>query len=134
MTVLDPRDLQRLTEETESPEAVYEFVLRYRRILPQRVHRIVEALTRGDLDGAMDATLSLKASSSIVGAGEAGELATRIQAALREQDLPAARAAASLLTRASIRLNDQLGAFLGDAEPEATSSAPSDSRPPEPSG
>lgn len=116
MTVLDPRDLARLASEAQSVDAMRDYVTRYQRLLEKRVSRIIEALALGDTDDAMDAVLSLQASSAMVGACETTELAQELKQALRASDLPRARATASLLPQATRRLDDRLAEFLADTE------------------
>lgn len=114
MMVLDERELERLADEARSADAMCDYVARYRRLLPRRVHRIVEALAAADLDAAMDAVLSLRASSAMVGACETTELAQRLKVEVRAGDLAGARSTASLLASATGRLDTLLGEFLAD--------------------
>lgn len=112
MMVLDQSELERLADEARSTEAMCDYVGRYRRLLSRRVRRIVDALAVADLDDAMDAVLSLRASSAMVGARETAELAQRIRVALRAGDLAVARSAASMLPMVTGRLDTLLGEFL----------------------
>lgn len=52
------------------------FVCRYVDMWPQRFNRICDAVTTGHQDDAMDAALSLRSSSMMVGAARLGELAS----------------------------------------------------------
>ncbi len=116
MMVFDARDLVRLAEEARSHEAMREYVRRYRALLERRVCRIVDALASADLDQAMDAVLSLKASSAMVGACETAELAHRLKVALSGGDLPRARVTAAMLTPATRQLDSLLGEFLAEED------------------
>lgn len=91
-----------------------DYVSRYRLLLDRRVGRIVDSLAQGDLDAAMDAVLSLKAASAMVGACETTELAQNLKQSLGVGDVPRAKATASLLPRATRRLDVVLGEFLAD--------------------
>ncbi|WP_181034221.1 Hpt domain-containing protein [Arthrobacter sp. GMC3] len=51
------------------------FVCRYVEMWPQRFSRIHDAVTTGHQEAAMDAALSLRSSSMMVGAARLGELA-----------------------------------------------------------
>jgi histidine phosphotransfer protein HptB len=53
--------------------------------MPQRLQRVRLALTTGDLTGAMDAVLSLKTSSQMVGAERLAALALDLEQSLREE-------------------------------------------------
>lgn len=112
MKVFDPQDLVLLAEEARSSDAMCEYVRRYRNLLERRVFRIVDALAAADLERAMDAVLSLKASSAMVGGCETADLAHRLKVALSVGDLPRARATASMLPPATRDLDSQLAEFL----------------------
>lgn len=120
MMVFDQRELERLADEARSTDAMCDYVGRYRRLLSRRVRRIVEALAVADLDDAMDAVLSLRASSVMVGACETAELAHQLKVVLRTGDLAGARSAASMLPMVTGRLDTLLGEFL--AAPDCCSS------------
>ena len=60
------------------------FVLLYIDRWPHRFTRLHDALTAGDLEAAMDATLSLRSASVMVGASRLGVLATDIVNHLEE--------------------------------------------------
>ena len=60
--------LSRLAEELESPAAARAYASAFLRMFPGRIQRIVNSLRDGDKPAAMDAVLSLKVNSHIVGA------------------------------------------------------------------
>lgn len=110
--VFDPAALDGLTGHVADRRFALVFVAGYRRMLPERVRRIEHALCEGDLDAAMDAVLSLKVSSSMVGAGELRALGCRIERRLRREDLPAAMTVAGRLVEAAARADRALGDYL----------------------
>lgn len=90
--LVDQAVLDRLREELEDDEGYFRmFVADFIQCLPQRISRLRLALTTGDLDGSMDAVLSLKTSSQMVGAerlaGLAIELESEIRTKARESDV-----------------------------------------------
>ncbi len=112
MTVFDPSTLHRLVDDTEGRVFALELVSTYRRILDQRVTRLLAAVLASDPDEAMDAALSLKVSSTMTGAAELAELASFIEADLRSGDLPSARAQALLLTAAAARADAAIRRYV----------------------
>lgn len=93
--LVDQSVLDRLREELEEEEGYSRvFVGNFIEYLPQRLARLRLALTTGDLDGSMDAVLSLKTSSQMVGAerlaGLALELENEIRAKARHADMTVA--------------------------------------------
>jgi hypothetical protein len=114
MTVaFDPDAVSSLTGHADDRELALVFVTRYRRMLPERVRRILAALEGDDPDEAMDAVLSLKVSSCTLGAGELFELGGRIEGHLGRRDVTGAVAAAGELGAAAGRADRALAAYLG---------------------
>jgi hypothetical protein len=120
MSVLDPAPavfdcgaVRSLTGHSGDREFARVFVSRYRQLLPLRIRRIIGAVRDGDLDEAMDAVLSLKASSGTAGTAELFELGTRIERHLRQLDMTGALAVADELPCAARRAHQALTAFLG---------------------
>ncbi|MCU1518851.1 MAG: histidine kinase [Pseudarthrobacter sp.] len=82
--LVDPSVLDRLREELEEDEGYSTvFVGNFIDYLPHRISRLRLALTTGDLDGAVDAVLSLKTSSQMVGAERLAGLAMDLEKAIR---------------------------------------------------
>jgi HPt (histidine-containing phosphotransfer) domain-containing protein len=76
--------LERLREELDDDEGVWKvFVENFIALLPERNERLRQALTTGDVTGAMDAVLSLKTSSQMVGAERLAGMAIDVEQALR---------------------------------------------------
>lgn len=110
--VFDPTMIDSLTGHADDGEFALVFVRRYRRMLPGRVRRIDEATRAYDVEAAMDAALSLKVASSIVGAGELFELGGRIEDHLRCSDPAGAMLAAAELPAAAERAYQALTTYL----------------------
>ncbi|CAI9412859.1 signal peptidase I [Nocardioides sp. T2.26MG-1] len=113
---LDDAALGRLADDLEDPAYPATFAARYQELLPQRLDRICAALGSeqdpADLDSALDAALSLKVSSTTVGARELERLATVIELSVRRHDLAAARSHADGLTHAGRRAERALTTYL----------------------
>lgn len=105
------------------------FVTRYRGLLSERVRRIAAGLAAAEtggaandgtdgaddtMDAAIDAVLSLKVASTIVGAHELADIAARLERLLRCGDLARAAAAEAALAGAAERADHALGGFLGE--------------------
>jgi histidine phosphotransfer protein HptB len=102
--LVDQSVLDRLRDELDDEEGYSRvFVGNFIEYLPQRLNRLRLALTTGDLEGSMDAVLSLKTSSQMVGAerlaGLALDLENEIRAEARHADMTVAlpRLAATFL-------------------------------------
>ncbi|MGO4236417.1 Hpt domain-containing protein [Pseudarthrobacter sp. YAF2] len=102
--LVDPSVLDRLREELEEEEGYSRvFVANFIDYLPERLDKLRLALTTGDLEGSMDAVLSLKTASQMVGAerlaGMAQDLEAEIRAEARHADMSVAlpRLAATFL-------------------------------------
>ena len=116
MNTFDPRGLERLAVDVSHWAFTMSFVQKYRRLLPQRVGRILTATNTDDLDQALDATLSLRVSSSFVGAVELVEMSRDIEARLRAGDVVGASVRAGLLHDAAERADLALAAYLSARE------------------
>jgi len=82
--LLDHAVLDRLREDLREYEVWRVFVQNFIAALPRRIEKLRAALTTGDADGAMDAVLSLKTASQMVGAERLAALAMELEAAQRE--------------------------------------------------
>ncbi|WP_164478021.1 signal peptidase I [Nocardioides pantholopis] len=109
---LDGAALGRLGSDVDDPEFAAAFASRYQELLPRRLVRLTSALASNDLDSALDASLSLKVSSSTVGARELHELASVIELNVRRRDVAVARAMTPDLTDAVRRADRALAAYL----------------------
>ncbi|MDT0196012.1 Hpt domain-containing protein [Arthrobacter sp. AB6] len=84
--LLDPAVLERLRDDLEDDEGVWKvFVENFIAQMPQRLQKVRLSLTTGDVAGSMDAVLSLKTSSQMVGAERLATYAAELEQALRRQ-------------------------------------------------
>ncbi|WP_284983420.1 signal peptidase I [Arthrobacter sp. efr-133-TYG-118] len=108
LPAFDRRPLKRLAREMKSKEAAEKFAAAYARLLPQRVDKISHALSTGNSDLAMDAVLSLKTSSSMVGALRMEQHCVRLEHALVMTDHTAAIQAGELVRQHQPQLEKAL--------------------------
>ena len=90
--ILDLLPLMEIADQTGT-DAAEEFAETYRRMLPQRVSRIIRALHPLDPKDAMDAALSLRISSAMTGALTMERICTELVVALKAAGLHGAREA-----------------------------------------
>ncbi|WP_457948564.1 Hpt domain-containing protein [Pseudarthrobacter sp. alpha12b] len=84
--LVDQSVLDRLRDELDEEEGYSRvFVGNFIEYLPQRLGRLRLALTTGDLEGSMDAVLSLKTSSQMVGAERLAALALELENEIRAE-------------------------------------------------
>jgi len=84
--LVDQSVLNRLREELEEDEGYCRvFVGNFIDYLPHRIGRLRLALTTGDLDGSVDAVLSLKTASQMVGAERLAGLAVALEGQIRTE-------------------------------------------------
>ena len=84
--LVDQSVLDRLRAELDEDEGYCTvFVGNFIEYLPHRIGRLRLALTTGDLDGAIDAVLSLKTASQMVGAERLAGLAMDLEGAIRDE-------------------------------------------------
>lgn len=85
--LLSLEDLRELEDEVGDPAAYLGFVRRYVELWPHRYARLADAIAGGSHDSAMDAVLSLKTSSQMVGARRLYRLTLTIQDNIRNKNL-----------------------------------------------
>ncbi|PNI07741.1 Hpt domain-containing protein [Arthrobacter sp. AFG7.2] len=84
--LVDQSVLDRLREELEEDDGYCKvFVGNFIEYLPHRIGRLRLALTTGDLEGSVDAVLSLKTSSQMVGAERLAGLAMDLEGEIRSE-------------------------------------------------
>ena len=96
---MDRTVLQTLEEQLGRPDMARNFAKDYSALWGQRERRLVDSLEREDQAVALDAAISLKVSSAMVGGLRLACLAQMLEAAVRHGDL---RHAASVLALISI--------------------------------
>lgn len=82
--LLDHKVLDKLREDLDEFEVWRVFVQNFITALPLKIESVRLTLTTGDAVGAMDAVLSLKSASQMVGAGRLASLAYGLELAQRE--------------------------------------------------
>jgi HPt (histidine-containing phosphotransfer) domain-containing protein len=83
LPLLDRAALERLRDELDDEDVCKIFVRNFIALLPQRAENVRRTLTTGDVPRALDAVLSLKTSSQMVGAERLADLATDLERFLR---------------------------------------------------
>lgn len=81
--LVDPAVLHALRSELGDTSVTSAFVRKYVAMLPLRVSRLRHALDEGNMDDAVDAVLSLKTSSDMVGAVCLHRLAADLEALMK---------------------------------------------------
>ena len=112
VATFDEAALRRMSREVDDRAFTWLFASRYRQMLVGRVARVTTALQRLDVEGALDAVLSLKVSSATVGTCELADLAQQVEADVRRDDVTAARLSATRLWPAAVRADQALGIYL----------------------
>ncbi len=104
--------LSSLFGEAQHDEAVLQFATSFLSLLPVRVSRILTALQSRDAGAAMDGVLSLKVTSSMVGALRMEQLCLCLEGALATGDFAAAEGMGACVERHSGYLAHALDAPL----------------------
>jgi len=90
LPVLDPQRVRHLGEELDSPVGAHSFLGTYLELLPDRLAAVCQAVRGGDEETAMDRALSLKVTSTMVGALQLAALAEAMEALVCRGDWGAA--------------------------------------------
>jgi HPt (histidine-containing phosphotransfer) domain-containing protein len=85
--LVDPAALQDLGDQLENPALAKGFARDYAKMWDQRYAALASALERRDLPGSLDAVLSLKTSSAMVGGIRLARLAGELEGVLRAGDM-----------------------------------------------
>jgi HPt (histidine-containing phosphotransfer) domain-containing protein len=86
LPLLDPSVLERLRADLDDDDNIWRlFVHDFIAQLPARLQRLRQTLTTGDSSGAMDAVLSLRTSSQMVGAERLAGLALQLERSMRDE-------------------------------------------------
>lgn len=97
LPLLDPTALEALTEDLGVPGISVQFAHDYAAMWGQRQALLRESVEQEDLAGALDAVISLKVTSTMVGGSRLAHLARTLEAALRQGDLRQVPALLSLI-------------------------------------
>ena len=96
---MDPSALQDLGSQLDSPAVAKGFARDYTRMWDQRYQSLATSLDSGDETAALDAVLSLKTSSAMVGGVRLAELARELEDAIRVHDARPARGCSCVKSR-----------------------------------
>lgn len=91
LPLVDPMALQDLAGQLDSPAPALAFARDFALSWQRRFDRLVISTSRSDLTAAMDAALSLKIASTMVGALRLADLARELEKQIQGADLDAAR-------------------------------------------
>ncbi|MCB5274418.1 hypothetical protein BJG92_01951 [Arthrobacter sp. SO5] len=89
--LVDPAALQDLGVQLESPAVAKGFARDYAKMWDQRYGSLSSAVVGGDHAAALDAVLSLKTSSAMVGGARLAQLAGELEAAVRDGNMDRAQ-------------------------------------------
>ena len=89
--LVDHTALQDLGSQLDSPDVAKGFARDYTNMWDRRYHSLARSLDSGDDAAALDAVLSLKTSSAMVGGVRLAELAKELEEAIRVRDADLAR-------------------------------------------
>jgi hypothetical protein len=106
--LVDPAALQELGAQLDNPVVAEDFARDYAKMWDGRYGSLAAALDRGDEAGSLDAVLSLKTSSAMVGGVRLARLAGDIEDAIRCGDMDRAR---SLLPEVAERGRETVNAL-----------------------
>lgn len=89
--LVDPEVLRDLADKLESPAIASRFAADYVDLWGLRLSRLAAALARNDFPAAVDAVISLRVASVMVGAGRLAGLAQQVENAVNRGDFTAGR-------------------------------------------
>jgi hypothetical protein len=104
--LLDTAVLEDLEEQLGSQEIASNFARDYARLWVQRQGNLVAAVEREDHERSLDAVISLKVSSAMVGGVRMALLAETVEAFIRGGDFPGGRALAMLAHHGGATVNE----------------------------
>ncbi len=108
--LVDPTILHDLEDQLDSPAAARAFVRDFVAVWDERDMRLASAISRRNQAASLDAVLSLKITSTMVGATQLVELASALERLLREGKLEEAEAALPQVHRCGLRTMRELTA------------------------
>lgn len=117
MPLLEAGVLGELAEEPGGAGLAWRFALDYAGLWGQRRHRLMESVGREDRDDALEAVISLKVSSAMVGSPRLADLAGRLEAVIRDGDLQEAAALLALIGIQGQRTVEELQRRYGREHP-----------------
>jgi hypothetical protein len=106
--LVDPAALQDLGAQLESPSVAKGFARDYAKMWDQRYNCLASALDRRDEAGSLEAVLSLKTSSAMVGGVQLARLAGELEDAVRGGDMDRASALLAEVAESGSETVDEL--------------------------
>jgi hypothetical protein len=97
--LLDPAVLRDLEEQLGGAGIASDFARDYATLWGQRQGNLVAAVEREDRERALDAVISLKVSSAMVGGARMARLTERLEAFIRGGDFPGGRVLLAIVER-----------------------------------
>jgi hypothetical protein len=107
-TLVDPAALQELGVQLDSPAVAKGFARDYARMWDRRYDSLASAIGRHDQAAAINAVLSLKTSSAMVGGVHLAQLAGELEAAVRSGDMAQAQSFLGALAERGGQTVDEL--------------------------
>ncbi|MFP5367632.1 MAG: Hpt domain-containing protein [Actinomycetes bacterium] len=89
--LVDPDVLAELGDKLGSPAMAARFASDYLGLWDSRLHRLLAGFARGDIPAALDAVISIRVSSAMVGGHRLAWLAGQLEEAVSSGDLAAGR-------------------------------------------
>ena len=122
LPLLDLAVLRKLEEELGDSGVARSFVSDYIGIWENRIQYLIRSVADDDSDAAMDAVLSLKSSSTMVGGVRLAQLAGELEAAVREGNMGQAQSMLDDVAKRGGETMDELrsGYVLRDSRTPAT--------------
>jgi chemotaxis protein histidine kinase CheA len=111
--LVDPATLQELGAQLDNPVVAKDFARDYAKMWDQRYRSLVTALERSEEAGSLDAVLSLKTSSAMVGGVRLAKLAAEVEDAIRSGDMDGAR---SFLKEVAVRGRETVNELQVDGD------------------
>ncbi|MGP4031562.1 Hpt domain-containing protein [Pseudarthrobacter sp. 1C304] len=108
LPLVDPAALEELGSQLDSPAVAQVFARDYANMWDHRYHALAVSLDNGDHDAALDAVLSLKTSSAMVGGVRLAELAGELENAIRIRDTHRAQTLLSAVAESGNDTVDEL--------------------------
>ena len=113
--LVDPAALRELGSQLDSPAVAQGFAKDYASMWNQRYRSLATSLESGDEAAALDAVLSLKTSSAMVGGVRLAGLARELEAAIRVRDAERARLLLNEVAESGNETVGELQLNLGDS-------------------
>lgn len=113
--LVDPAVLDDLGSQLDSPAVAEGFARDYTNLWDRRYQTLASSVTSGDDAAALDAVLSLKTSSAMVGGVRLAERARELEEAIRAGDADQARLLLQEVAESGNETVDELQLTLGDS-------------------